>query len=200
MRVDLSQPATLREQIMFGLVALALVVFFMRVMLAPLNRKIGEHQVRRNALRLERDALIKFAQVIPAVEKQAFSQKRNLKTRVLLGEIRSDFENFPALLSEITSPRFLGGVVIDNLSHQVPVSDQGYSRTDFTLVVRGGFNSVMQYMGRLEQFPALFRIEQFDLKTSEGQAQDVVAELVGRFFSVQGPSDRGVAVSTERLQ
>jgi Tfp pilus assembly protein PilO len=196
MRIDLNQPATLREQIMFGLVALALVVFFLRVILAPLSQRIGEHQARRNALRLERDSLIKFAQMSPLVDKQAFSRKRNLKTRILLGEIRSDFENFQALLAEITSPRFLGGVVIDNLSHQVPVSDQGYSRTDFTLVVRGGFNSVMQYMGRLEQFPALFRIEQFDFKTSEGQAQDVVAELVGRFFSVQGPPDSGIAVKT----
>ena len=50
---------------------------------------------------------------------------------------------------------------------------------------------MMQYLERLEQFPALFDVEQISLTVAEGQPQDVTAEIQCRFFELGGAGASG---------
>lgn len=187
-RVDLNQMASLREQILFGAVLVVMVVLFFRVFYSAQAKQADVFRSRLEALKLEKDALVKFASSTPSLGRDiSFSRKKGLKIKILLGELNDGNRGgISSMLNEVTSPGFLRGVQVENLSYLPPLRDPGYSKTDFTLNVRGAFTDFLQYLSRLEQFPALLNLQNISLKIAEGQPQDIQAEILGRFYEVSG--------------
>lgn len=183
--MDLSQRATLREEILFGLVLLGLVIIFVRVVLAVPSAKIKTANSKREALFSEKEALTKFVATTPVLQNKTLL-KKGIKTKILMGEIRSDYRRLSDILERVTEPVFLGGVTIDKISHQPAIQEKGFSRTDFNLQVRGSFGHVMRYLDQLEQFPALFYVQQLEVTAAEGQAQEVSGGIAGRFIVLGG--------------
>lgn len=197
-RVDLGQEATRREQILFGVVVLVLIVLFFRIFYGGQAKKQDLSQGRLNALKAEKEALVKFSAFTPMIERGAtLSRKKGIKVKILTGEIRSDYGEMSVLLQEVTEPGFLGGVKVENLSYLPPMPDQGYTKSDFTINVRGSFMEVLRYLERLEQFPALFEVSGVSFKVAEGQPQDVQAEILGRFFRLGTESPAGMVLPGE---
>ena len=185
-RINLDQPATSREQILFAVVALVLLILFFRVFAGDQARRIDLLKGRSGALSLEKDALIKFSSFTPTLQKgAALSQKKGIKLRILTGELKPIASDISSLLRELTKPEFLGSVTIENLSYLPMTSDQGYLKTDFRLNAHGSFVDVLKYLERLEQFPALFNVHNLSLTAVEAQSQDVQAEIFGRFYQLK---------------
>ena len=184
-KVDWNQLVTSREKILFILVATVMTVLFFRVVSMGQLKQINSYQDRLQALGLEKEALIKFSATTPMLENGAtFSKNFGIRAKILSGQVKPAFQNLSSLLTEITDPAFLGGVTIENLSYLPAISDQGYSKTDFTLNIRGNFNDVLRYVDRLEQFPALLLVDNFSLKRGDSQSQDLQVEILGRFFQL----------------
>lgn len=182
-KLDLDQVANRREQILFAMVAFVFVILFFRVFYAQQARKMETAGQKVQALTLERDALVKFSQVTPTLQKsETLSRRKGIKMKILYGEVKGAVQEATALLAQLTESAFLGRVAVQTMSFQPPVAERGYWKTDFSLNVLGSFVDVVQYLERLEQFPALFNVEQVSLRAAEGQPQELQAEIQGRFF------------------
>lgn len=181
--VDLDQVANRREQILFALVALVLIVLFFRVFYAQQSRKINEADKKLQALSMEKNALIKFAASTPSLQKsETLSRKKGIKMKILFGEVKDVYQEVTTLLAQLTEPGFLGRIKVQKMSFEPDVSEKGYRKTDFSLNILGSYLDVVQYLERLEQFPALFRLESVNLQSAEGHPQELLAEVRGRFF------------------
>ncbi len=186
--IDWKGEANLRERVLFGLVAFAICFVSFRTFYVPQSVKIGELSDRLAMIRLERDALLKFQQATPTLSgTKSFAPKRGVKIKILLGEIQEKEEDVAGLLGGITEPVFLNRLKILKMSFQPPVSEKGYSKSDFSLVVSGSFADVIQYLERLETYPALFDLESIHLMATLSQSQELEAELAGRFFKMDEP-------------
>ncbi len=184
--VDLNQKATSRETVLL-LISLAIVMgVFLKGVHGPQLRRVVEFKQKTTALRLEREALKKFS--LPALDRgtaaAAFSKTKGIKAKILTGELKPAFVDVPTALSKLTEPVFLQGVIIQNISYQPPSAQAGVIQTDFNLNIRGTFVEVLRYLERLEKFPALFVIRAMDVKTVEGQTQEINADLSGRFYEL----------------
>lgn len=185
-KVDLDAQANLREQILFGMVVLFVVILFFRIIYKGQGQRVEILRGRIEALQVEKEALIQFSEGMPRVARETLlSERRGIKFKILAGQVRSSYDDLSALLKEITAPQFLGTVQVENLSTLPAVLDQGFLKTDFTIDVRGSFADLLQYLERVEQFPAVAILENISLKSAEGQPQDVQAEILGRFFQIK---------------
>lgn len=180
----LNQLSNRREQVLFLLVVCVVVVLFFKMFYAPLQEQNEGLKARLEALKLEKDALIKFSQTTPSLEKGvSLTRKKNVKIKVLLGEVRATDQTLTDLLTRLTTPPLSSGVTFQDMSSTAPVIDKGgYEQTDFKLSLRGNFSDLLRYLERLEDFPALFSVESAGFQASEDQLQYVESEVQGHFF------------------
>lgn len=182
-QLDLDQVANRREQALFALVALVMIVLFFRVFYSQQSKKMEVANKKIEALLMEKDALIKFSAATPSLQRgETLSRKKGIKMKILYGEVKGFTQDITTLLAQLTEPVFLERVVVEKMSFQPGVAAQGYIKTDFSINILGSFLDLIQYLERLEQFPALFRLESVNLQSAEGQPQELRAEIQGRFF------------------
>lgn len=180
-KVDLNQRSTTREQVLFALVLVVMVVVFLKGLYAPQLRKVESLKGKILSLTLQRDALKKFAMLSPE-KVRSLSRRKGVKIKILSGELTPAYQDLTSLLAELTRPAVLSGVSVQYLSYQPSAQEEGYMRTDFAINVRGSFTDVLNYVERMEQFPALFHLEGVSLKIIEEQPQEVESEIQGRFY------------------
>lgn len=179
---SLEQEASQRELILFSLVFFALVIFFIRLIYQPGSDHLSATRSKIEAIRLETEALQKFQQATPVVS--GGGGGKNVKSRVLLGDIHSDYSDLTVLLPRLTESTLLGSLSLNGFNFTGTTQESGYSKTDFVLKTQGSFANFIRYLERLEQFPALFNIQDVILKMDEPSAE-VLAEIMGRFYKLQ---------------
>lgn len=183
-QVDLNQQANRRETILFGLIILVLLVLFLRMVYGPQAARLDEAKTKYQSLTFEKDALEKFSHATPVISRRDTLTRRGIKMKILYGEVTSVYQDVTSLLDALTAPSFLSGVTIKKLSYQPEVLDKGFGRTDFSMDLLGSFPDVIQYLDRLEQFPALFNLESLSFKTAEGQSRELQINLQGRVYKM----------------
>lgn len=187
-KIDWNQAAARREQLLFLVAILFFLFLFLELLCLPRYRDIRMVRGRLHALSVEREALLKFREKTPVVRPSPASPNgdKDIKMRVLDGEIDPVSKELSELLPRITDSSFLKGVRIEAFSSQPEVQEGGHRRTDFLLEARGGFNDLVNYLERLENFPALFQVRDLIMNVSEGNPTKVHAEIAGRFFVMGG--------------
>lgn len=184
---SLEQEASQRELILFSLVFLALAIFFIRLIYQPGASHLQATRSKIEAIRLETEALQKFQQATPVV---SGGGSKNVKSRVLLGDIHSDYSDLTVLLPRLTESTLLGSLSLNGFNFTGTTQESGYSKTDFVLKTQGSFANFIRYLERLEQFPALFNIQDVILKMDE-PSDEILAEIMGRFYKL--PTNGGKA-------
>ncbi len=189
MTLDLDQLSNRREQLLFAAIALVLTILFFRLLWAPQSRKIDVARSRAIALKAEKEALARFFETTPTLKKSdTLLRKKGTKLKILFGEVQEVYKDLVSLMTQLSDPFFLEGMRVTKMSFQPPAVDKGFSRTDFSIAIRGGFADLIQYLERLEQFPALFSLEQINLQSDPGQPQLLQGEIQGRFFQLNSPA------------
>lgn len=185
--VDWNQVTSRREQALLGVVCVGLCLFFLRALVFPQIDQIGVSRAQYKTLVLERDVLAKFLKTTPSLEQAALSSTQaSPKFKVLAGGVKPSAGELTDLLPQLTDPAFLQGVHMEGLSFQSPFAEMGFSRTDFILEVSGNFAHLVQYLERLEGYPALFLIRDVALNVPESSRVEVKAEITCRFFKRNG--------------
>lgn len=191
-KVDLNQIAKSREQVLFALVLVVLIFFLFKMLYTPQTDKMRRFQGQLTALRIEKEALIRFSEATPVLERSStLSRKRGTKVRILLNDIKPMSSDITELLAQLTDADFRGSITVKDMNYQSPTKENGYVKTDFTMHLLGDFLSFLQYLERLEQFPALFNIESVGIRTIEGRPQELETEITGRFFQWEAKRERG---------
>ena len=186
-RIDWDQVGTKREQALFALILVVFMIFFFQVVIGSKWEDLKQNQARLGDLSMERNALAKFIQTTPTLPRIASApSSQNIKLKVLSGEIASPFVGLPSLLTQLTDSSLLQGVRIESLSFQAPISEPGFTRTDFFVEILGSFHELIVYLARLEQFPALFEIKDIVVSATEGKPGVIHAEITCRFFNRRG--------------
>ncbi|MBI2083285.1 MAG: type 4a pilus biogenesis protein PilO [Deltaproteobacteria bacterium] len=186
-KVDWNQTASQREQILFLLIAVFFIFLVLEVGFLPKYREIKTSRQRLHALEVERSALAKFMEKTPVVRRSSSQNgAKDIKLKILDGEMEALSRELPELLPRITDFSFLKGVRVEAFSFQPDISEGGYIRTDFLMEAKGSFNDLVRYLERLENFPALFQVRDIIMNVSEGDTTKVHAEIAGRFFRMGG--------------
>ena len=187
MGIDFKQPANLREEILFGALLLVLILLCIRILYQPQATHLAELKVRSQALHLEQEALVKFAATAPQpTNPHPLANNKGIKMKVLHGVIHSDTNDVATLLTRLTESGFSKGITVETLSYLPPATSQGYVTSDFSMKLKANFADIMRYLDQLEQFPALFSIENIRLTTAGEKTGDLHAEIEGRFFHLGG--------------
>lgn len=180
-KINLDQRPTVREQVMYGVVLLIMVIGLLRVVYAPQTKKIEGLKVQVASATFERDALRKFA--LPSPEKvKSLSRRKGVKIKILSGELVPAYQELTSLLAVLTQAPFLSGISVLNLSYKPSTQEKGYVKTEFGLNVRGSFTDILRYIEEMEQFPALFHLGEVNLKVIANQPQEVETEIQGLFY------------------
>lgn len=185
-KVEWNLPIKLREQILFVGVLLAVSFASMRVVYTPQKQKLAKINGQLSTLSLEKSSLDQAA-LIPPPKIKPLSRRKDIKIRILSGDIVPDYQEVSLLLTRLTEPNFLGGMLIQDLSYAPPVAGDGYESVDFKMKLRGSFVEMLRYIEKMEGFPALFSVENLNIHVVEGQQQEVEAEILGRFFKISVP-------------
>ncbi|MDO8526405.1 MAG: hypothetical protein Q7T03_01815 [Deltaproteobacteria bacterium] len=185
--VDFKKLANPREQILALLVVLALLAMFFRVIYAPKREATQQLQSQIQNLKLEKEALEKFTEALRNKQPlpEGGKETSSLKMQILKGEVKPIVNKTATLLAFITSQQFLRGVRIKGMSDIPPKSLQGYKRADFFLDAQGPFRSVISYVDRIEQTPALVLLENLSIKSIDTKATQVDMELNGTLFELE---------------
>lgn len=184
-KMDLDQVANSREQLLFGLVTLTLLFFIFNSVYSPQVKKVELAKTQKSALQLEKDALIRFSTVTPVIQQNiTLSHKKGIKVKILLNEMKPICLDVTCLLAQLTDQGLVGSLEVKDVNYQSPVKDKGFLKTDFKMHLLGDFLSILQYLERLDQFPALFNIEKIAVRIVEEQRPDLEAEIDGRFFQI----------------
>ncbi len=182
--MNLGRSATKKELGLFAILLIALLSVVPKIVYKPFEKVIQETSARIDNMKTEKKALENFTAATPTLEKTETLHAKGVKMKVLLGEIHSDFQEVTSLLNALTDRTFLGGVSLVRLGYQSPNYSEGYSRTPFAMQINGLFPEIVQYIERLEQFPALFNIEEVVLKGAEKKAekQEIEVTLQGNIY------------------
>ncbi|GEM_PF-3093054 len=184
-KIDLDQVANSREQLLFGLVALALLFFIFNNIYSPQVKKVELAKTQKAALQLEKDALIRFSTVTPVIQQNTtLSHKKGVKVKILFHEMKPICSDVTCLLAQLTDQGLTGSLKVKDVNYQPPVKDKGFVKTDFKMHILGDFLSILQYLERSDQFPALFNIEKIAVRIVEERHPDLEAEIDGRFFQI----------------
>ncbi len=181
--IDWNRKATRREQALFAAMFLVSLLFFAPGFFKSRLEEVGLNRARLVALQSERNALEKFIRTTPSLEGvPSRPRTKEIKLKVLAGEIDSPALDLTTLLSRITAPAFLKAAQVTSFSYQAEVKEAGFGRTDFLLETSGSFGDLVGYLERLEEFPALFFIKDLIVSSGEGGGSVVRAEISCRFF------------------
>lgn len=183
--MNLKTKANLREQILGGIVILALLMLFFRVVVLPQQvekeKKRGQHQ----ALLLEKNALEKFNLALQerpiTLRKEA--PRATPALQVLHGERAAMATEVPELLAKIVHPAFLKGVTLKEMGHTPPKEEERFKKEGFFLKLQGSYYQIIHYVERIEQAPAMVTLDHLTLKTIDPKAAQVDMELTGTLFA-----------------
>lgn len=192
-RVEWNMPAQRREQALFAGFLLAFVFFYFHMVYFPQSEKLATIQKKTDSLQLEKKALVKLIDIPPS-KVRPLSRRKDVKMKILSGDIQSTYNNVSLLFTRLTEPAFLGGISIQDLSYAPAVKEKGYERTDFRLKMRGSFSEILHYLEKMEEFPALFSLEGVNIANVEGQPQEIESEMSGHFFRIMKANE--IAAST----
>ncbi len=193
MGFDFRKDVIPREQALFGLLLIAVIVLFLRMVYTPNAVRLIDLKQRVANLQMEKAALEKFQLSTPKIRPSVVPTK-NIQARVLSGDILSEFHDVSALLSKVTEPSFRGDLTVGSFNYQAPVVTESPIQTvDFMLKPHGRFSSLLEYLQRLEQFPAVFKIKDISLEMNRTDHQ-ILGEIGGRFFEIH-PVVKGSGIS-----
>ena len=182
--MNLGRNATKKELVLFAAMVVTLLNAIPRFAYRPFAEVITDHSQHIANMEMEKKALINFTAATPTLEKTETLHAKGIKMKVLLGEIHSDYQEATSLLNALTDRAFLNGISIQKLGYQSPSYDDGFSKTPFAMQINGLFPDLVQYIERLEQFPALFNLDQLTLKGSEKKTelQEIEVTLQGFIY------------------
>ena len=179
----------MREQLLAGLVMLAIFVMFVRVIYSPKKDEVTRLKSQVKNLKMEKDALNKFTQALreTALKEQLQVAKElpSIKVQVLKGDVKSVAKETAALLSLVTSQPFLKGILVKEMSDLSPKQEKGYKKADFFINAQGSFRNMIDYLDRIRKLPVLLVLENIDLKVVDEKAARVELELNGALFQVE---------------
>lgn len=176
--MNLGRSATKKEMMLFGVLMLALLNAIPRFAYKPFSKIIADNTQKIANMEMEKTALINFTATTPTLEKTETLHAKGIKMKVLLGEIQSDYAEVTSLLNSLTDRNFLKGIDLEKLAYQSPNYEEGYSKTQFAMQLSGLFPDLVQYVERLEQFPALFNIDELTLKSAQDKELPEKIEVI----------------------
>ncbi len=198
-KVEWNLPIKPREQLLFVGFLLALVFVLFRMGYAPMAESLSKIKTQTQTLLLEKVSLQKMA-LVPPEKLKPLSRRKDVKIRILTGDILPAYQDVSTLLTRLTEPAFIGGMQIQDLSYAPVVELAGYEFVDFKMKLRGSFIDVLRYIEKMEEFPALFSLENLSVHVIEGQTQEVESEILGRFFKIADPASKAKKDSDKKAK
>lgn len=173
-----------REGILFLAVLTTLFLFLIQFHFSLKSGSQATRRARLEALIIERDALAKFLKNTPHIPKVRPTDSLEESKLKAFKEQGAPYQDLPSLLSHLTTPAFLKGTRLEGFSFQPEKIDQKIVQTDFILQASGTFGGVVQYLRRLETFPALFQVADIILSRSEERGGGIKGEISCRFYRI----------------
>lgn len=186
--MELKRTAEPREQILSLVMIMALFGMFFRVIYFPKRAANVQLNSQITSLRLERDALQKFTEALAFKLKESPQREppKQLasKIRILKGEAKPLTKVTSDLLTHLTAPAFLRGLLVREMSDLPAKQEIGYQKAGFFINAEGTFDGITKYLERMDAMPVLLTIDNVSMKATAPKAARVSAEISGTLFSL----------------
>ena len=177
---------SIREQILLGLVLLALVVMFARIFYSPRLTSNREVQKKLVSLEMERASLEKFTQALmQSAQEKAIVRSLSPALQVLRGTLKPVAETMPDLFRLVADREFLRGLQVLSLNYLPPKQETGYRKVGWEIKVEGSFSMALDYLKRFQELPVLFKMEQMSMESPGGESGEVVLTISGTLVELE---------------
>lgn len=191
---NLKKQAHLRESIlaMFGILALCYLgySFFYtpaKKRVDDFSVKISEEEERATGVKKLIEALQnKQSEEMAGNHQQAQSGTGMISRVELIKNYREPaYKNVSEFLNAMTQLDFKSNLRIESLNYSAPVSNKGYTSSQFHLVASGPFGKIVEFMQKLEEVPALVSLDSIDINISKSDVNLVSMELNGTYYQLE---------------
>ena len=189
MAFDWKKSISPREQVLSGLVLLAFVTMFFRVVYFP--KRDGNEDLAKKivASELEQSSLEKFTQALmQATPQKVTLQVQSPALQVLKGSEKPAAKAIADLLSILSDRDFLQGLSVKELNDLPPKQERGYRKITFTVKVAGPFVAAMNYIKRVENLPVLLSVDLIEMLSPAFQSEEITLELIGTLIEMEHTS------------
>lgn len=179
--VDLDQEAKVREQVIFLIVLIVILVAILRLLWIPVYEKIKIKNEEIKNVKQQVEALKKFIELDKKIAPPEPKKKKGLVFQHIEKELRESSKDPRLTLSEgmqeITSRKRMRNLVLNNLSFKPPQEHVGYYVVPIMLTVQGTFSALQSYFSWLEKIDYLFTVDNIKFSVAPERPGIVVADL-----------------------
>ena len=160
------------------------------LVLSPLRGEAAELTTRTEEQRAQTAVLTSKLQVLRAQAAELPAQQARL---VELQAELPDTVALPQLIRLLTTAAEQTGVELTSMAPSAPVASGDVAEVPFTLVLRGSYFNLQQFLGALEDLPRAFLVSGFSLAPEGEAGTDLEMSLTGKVFTRQMPVDPAAA-------
>lgn len=183
--MDFQTIAEPREKILALIVILGILVSFLRAVYIPMRQEQTQLSTRIRNLELEKGSLEKFTQALLKQMPEEKGEVLSPQLKILKGEMAPYAKETSILLSQLSASEFLKGLAVKKMSDLPPEKKEGYLLSHFSLNTQGPFQTIFDFLERVEKFPALMTTDNLTLKVLDTKAAQVELELNGTLFHLE---------------
>lgn len=188
MMVDWKQLVTTREQILFLGVLISIFVLFFRLIYFPKRIDQVQLQSQVQSLRAEKEALQKFTEALRlslTMKKASGAKEATPPLQILKGELDPLATDTPTLFDYFATPEFSKGLLIKEMNDLPIKKETHYKKTNFYMNIEGSFKNTLDYLKRVEKFPAILSVDDIGLKNTDVKASQVALEMHGTLYQLE---------------
>ncbi len=185
---DLKKTANAREMMLAGIFYLALLLMFLRIFYWPHQEELRVLSEKIQSMQLEKEALQKFASASQAHEQEQIpltNKSSSPKMQILEGSKKPSVTTLAALLNTVTARDFIDSLIVDSMNQSTKVSQNGYSKTPFTLNAHGSFENILIFLNKVDELNALVGIDTVSLSLEAAQQSNVNLELTANLYQLE---------------
>lgn len=199
--LDWKREATTRERFMFAVIFVACLFVAVRMWWMPMQMKIGKIKAERVMVDLQIDAL---QRLIDATQRQVAGRAKPSSLDGATGDanrVRSIVDKISAAPAEnvaramhlLSGRRILGGLAFRGVKREEYKLADGYVIIPLSVSVKGTFNAMQRYLGKLEQTELPLLVHSVSMKREQDRSGIVTGTLmIDLFVQKAGASMAGV--------
>ncbi len=190
----LKQVAERRELLIAIGFILSLLFLFNKQLYSPQKTNLKNLEAKIANLKLEHDALKKFAlatQQVKTTEASqntmpVFQKKISGKIKILTEQKTPEVLTASDFIGLITMPTLRGGIIFDAITQMPPAPMTGYAKLPFTLKAHGSFEDLIRLVDLIDKSNVLVAIDSIILTLTSLEKKEVKIELKADFYEMGG--------------
>jgi Tfp pilus assembly protein PilO len=185
--ISLDDSPTRSELVLFAIILLATVLTSTRMLYTPQLQETTQLKSQIKNLNMEKNAIYKFREAIQKkaeVVDQPKIEYANVYLQILSGQRMSAVKGLTDLVGYLTTDTLARGVELKSINYEPIQQTQGYGSTAITVQGMGEYQSIIDYIERIEELETLLHMTNISLSVDTKLIPSVAFDLKAQYYEV----------------